>query len=548
MNAAPWEDLTPVSAAVEVRILSEEWVGDVQIFRLRFVSHEVEGSPLWVYGILGRKFGAENLPGLLHIHGGLQTASLRNVVHFAARGYAVLSFDWSGPTPERTKEITTVFPDFIPSIDDRTCPLSRARIRHIVHMARRGLTLLAARPEVDASRLGVYGISWGGFATWLVNGLDERVRAAVPVFGCEVNPSNPATESAWLGAFQPRQFAATQRGPVCYLTATNDFAGHWKDIRAWFDLVPVERIISLSANENHGIWESSSRTAWAWLDHFLKGGPAVPAPPALAVRFERGRAVVEWEGNQGGDAAVYFSYGTHQRRPGGYWRRASADAAGRASITLPSKVVQVEVFGHHPRPDGSAVSNFPVTIDVPPHAMRSSDEFPSRRLFDPADGIDGWFSEWRWHSTEILPLAGELVISDSASGERALKFVPANIRLVGEVTFDLMLRSPACALLDRASVSALALEASAPNGGTCELVVSNSGDDGLFEAGQCWSASATLQPLLEKQRLSFSAAMFNAVDPGKESVAFTFPELSLLRVRLSAPRRAPPAIHLIELT
>jgi dienelactone hydrolase len=43
------------------------------------------------------------------------------------------------------------------------------------------LDILAARPEVDASRLGATGISMGATRAWWLMALDERVRAAVAV-------------------------------------------------------------------------------------------------------------------------------------------------------------------------------------------------------------------------------------------------------------------------------------------------------------------------------------------------------------------------------
>ena len=45
----------------------------------------------------------------------------------------------------------------------------------------RALDLLAARPEVDGSRLGITGISGGGATTWWVAAADERVTACSPV-------------------------------------------------------------------------------------------------------------------------------------------------------------------------------------------------------------------------------------------------------------------------------------------------------------------------------------------------------------------------------
>ena len=42
-----------------------------------------------------------------------------------------------------------------------------------------GLTFLAARNEVDALRIGIYGLSWGGAVTLLTAATDQRVQAAV---------------------------------------------------------------------------------------------------------------------------------------------------------------------------------------------------------------------------------------------------------------------------------------------------------------------------------------------------------------------------------
>ena len=42
------------------------------------------------------------------------------------------------------------------------------------------------------------GISWGGYLTCIVAGLDNRFKAAVPVYGCGFLHEN----SAWLNEFE----------------------------------------------------------------------------------------------------------------------------------------------------------------------------------------------------------------------------------------------------------------------------------------------------------------------------------------------------------
>ena len=48
---------------------------------------------------------------------------------------------------------------------------------------RRGLDYLYNHPNVDRNRLGVTGLSGGGWQTIILSSLDERVRMAMPVAG-----------------------------------------------------------------------------------------------------------------------------------------------------------------------------------------------------------------------------------------------------------------------------------------------------------------------------------------------------------------------------
>ena len=37
---------------------------------------------------------------------------------------------------------------------------------------------------MDRDRLGIFGVSVGGTLTWIVAGVDARVKAAAPIYGC----------------------------------------------------------------------------------------------------------------------------------------------------------------------------------------------------------------------------------------------------------------------------------------------------------------------------------------------------------------------------
>ena len=55
---------------------------------------------------------------------------------------------------------------------------------------RRGLDYLASLPQVDTRRLGVTGLSGGGWQTTLLGALDERVAVSVEVAGIGALESN----------------------------------------------------------------------------------------------------------------------------------------------------------------------------------------------------------------------------------------------------------------------------------------------------------------------------------------------------------------------
>ncbi len=54
------------------------------------------------------------------------------------------------------------------------------------------------QPEVDPERVGMTGISWGGYLATLVSGLDHRLKVTVPVYGCAFLHHN----STWLKEFR----------------------------------------------------------------------------------------------------------------------------------------------------------------------------------------------------------------------------------------------------------------------------------------------------------------------------------------------------------
>src|SRR6516164_2935410 len=125
--------------------------------------------------ILGVPFGGLTLPGCLRLPAGVQRPpvvlllpgadsakeELYNLAdHIVARGLAVAAFDGPGQG--------------MLSFDSKLRPDQEVAVRAIVDA-------LAARPDLDASRLAVGGISYGGMFAIRTAAVDDRVRAVFSI-------------------------------------------------------------------------------------------------------------------------------------------------------------------------------------------------------------------------------------------------------------------------------------------------------------------------------------------------------------------------------
>ena len=100
----------------------------------------------------------------------------KRCINFAKRGIVALSLEWMGCGELRLPEDAH---DFGAHLD-----LVGANELGLFYLAmRRGLDYLASLPQVDRARLGVTGLSGGGWQTIVLGALDERVKVAVEVAG-----------------------------------------------------------------------------------------------------------------------------------------------------------------------------------------------------------------------------------------------------------------------------------------------------------------------------------------------------------------------------
>ncbi len=228
-----------------------------KIQSLIFEGEMVDGEVTEVFAFyaspntLGNSKGNERFPGIVLIHGGGGTAFADWVSLWAQQGYAAIAMDLAGmrpPAPEYDEQ-GNLKPYLRTSREGRV-RLSKAGANiskfqsiggridddwpyHAVASVMRAHTLLRSFEEVDADRTAVTGISWGGYTTCLVASLDDRFKAAVPVYGCGFLHEGESVQKPqidkledradlWVRAYDPGSHLGKCTVPTLWVNGTHD--------------------------------------------------------------------------------------------------------------------------------------------------------------------------------------------------------------------------------------------------------------------------------------------------------------------------------------
>lgn len=230
-------------------------------------------------------------PAIVHCVGGGQTVRRDDLLDWASKGFSCVSFDWQvGTFPDHDPARKSVWPHGVVSQIHFIQDPSEAVLPVAVEAAGVCIDWLEDSGTIDPKGIGVAGISWGGYLSWLVAAYEPRVRAAVPVYGCggQFDPRYPGGFSLhpdlaewWCENWDPFNIPHRQRVPVCYLSCTNDFFGILPLANELLNRLIGPHRRGWLPNTNHCIGPRESALGLAWLRHFLLGGPDIPEEPVL---------------------------------------------------------------------------------------------------------------------------------------------------------------------------------------------------------------------------------------------------------------------------
>lgn len=154
-----------------------------------------KGKPTKVFAWLGLPNNTKGkVPGVVLVHGGGGTAFKNWVQLWNDKGYAAISIAVEGQIDRKPEDGSKkgghwqqhqwAGPARQGIYHDSNVPLKQQWMYHAVADTILANSLLRSLPEVDPSKVGLMGISWGGVITSAVIGIDQRLAFAIPTYGC----------------------------------------------------------------------------------------------------------------------------------------------------------------------------------------------------------------------------------------------------------------------------------------------------------------------------------------------------------------------------
>lgn len=252
-----WAKYDPDAGDFKEEIVKEE-TKDGIYRRDSYISAYVNGEEVRVFCKYAVKEGAQNAPGLLDVHGWMSYPRIDD--SYVQDGWAVMAHDYRGKSSKSTAEQPpTIYPEALShghmeptfnnskliysNLPDGSPITAPEQTSHYLWNAiqRRVLSYLLAQKEVDKTRIGAKGYSYGGTLMWNL-AMDPRVKAVVAYFGIgwieyyrnkgvfmyAVPPKNtPKTpgEELFLSAIAPEAHAPYIKAACLWLNGTNDHHG-----------------------------------------------------------------------------------------------------------------------------------------------------------------------------------------------------------------------------------------------------------------------------------------------------------------------------------
>jgi CubicO group peptidase (beta-lactamase class C family)/endonuclease/exonuclease/phosphatase family metal-dependent hydrolase/dienelactone hydrolase len=206
-----------------------------------------KGKPTRVFAYYSLPDGAskeKRVPAVVLVHGGGDTAFTKYIKYWNKLGYAAIAMDTCGSIPvneagkpgseEHSRHwMSHAFsgPRGWATFNDSYLPYEDQWPYHAVASVILSHSFLRSFEEVDSSRIGISGVSWGGFLTCIAGSVDRRFRWANPIYGCGFLAENSAWKNSlnknvlgerYSALWDPSIYLTSARCPFFWVSGQND--------------------------------------------------------------------------------------------------------------------------------------------------------------------------------------------------------------------------------------------------------------------------------------------------------------------------------------
>ncbi len=235
-----------------------------------------EGKPTKVFAWLGiPEERSGKVPGVVLVHGGGGTAFREWVKQWTERGFAAIAFAHEGQVERRDgnkkwEKHQWAGPWRRGHYKDTARSLNDQWKYHAVADTILANSLLRSLPEVNAEKIGVMGVSWGGVITSTVMGIDDRFAFAIPVYGCGnmADVDNKwgvalGTNAYYRNVWDSVNYLNRAKMPALWFTWPNDHHFPLDSQAASYHSMSAPFMVSLLPGMKH-----STRAAWTPPDSY----------------------------------------------------------------------------------------------------------------------------------------------------------------------------------------------------------------------------------------------------------------------------------------
>lgn len=147
-------------------------------------------------------------------------------------------------------------------------------------------SLLRSFPEVDSTKIGINGISWGGVLCNVIAGIDQRFKFSIPVYGCGFLYDSPkysvdmalntaAELEFYYANWEPSLYIPLQDVPVFFVNGSKDKQFAMNIATRSYNLMPGEKYLRIKNPMTHSTAVAySSQEVYEFADFITQSGTA----------------------------------------------------------------------------------------------------------------------------------------------------------------------------------------------------------------------------------------------------------------------------------